>query len=506
MPRYKHTDAVAGQGLFLSVNLKQQLLPGTFEHMLDQIIGTKIDISNFDSNYKNDATGASAIPPIVLLKLIFYGYSKGQYSSRKIWNLSLQNIIAKALTGDMEIHWRTIADFISGNRTLVTEIFTRVLIFCGELDLIGGETFAEDGLRLPSNASIENSGTIEQLKERVEIYKKMAEKQVSRHIAKDEKGENDEQAQEAFLKRQKELHQRIQKMQNFVRTEQDKIGKEGQALQSNVTDNESAMIKSSKGFIQGYAGIAIADGKNQVIVSAEAFGTANEGEHMPVMLDNLIENLEAVGIELDKEKPPIMLADANYFSEESLGACEERGFEAIIPDIQEKRRVDGEGNRKFDINDFKYNEEENKYECPEGKSLEHKGTATQNGVEREIYQAKLSDCKACAKFSQCSWSKKEQSKVNQGRKLLVPKDKKPVEGGSHCGKMREKLKTEEYQEKYSKRIGIVEPVFGNIRYCKGLDRFTLRGKEKVNAQWQLYCIVHNLGKCLNAYNERKKCA
>ena len=334
----------------------------------------------------------------------------------------------------------------------------------------------------------------------------MAEKHISRHIAKDEKGEIDEQAQEAFEKRQKQLKQRIEKMQNFVLTEKDKIGKEGQALQSNVTDNESAMIKTSKGFVQGYAGIAISDAKNQVVVSAEAFGTANEGEHMPLMLDNLLENLEAVGMPVDKDNPPAMTADANYFSEDSLRACEERGFEAIIPDVQEKRRTDGEGNRKFDANDFTYNEEENKYECPEGKSLEDKGIAVQNGVEREIYQARLPDCKACAKFSQCSWSKKEQSKLNQGRKLLIPKGKKPVEDGNLCRKMRKKMGTEEYKAKYSRRIQIIEPVFGNIGYCKGLNRFTLRGKEKVTAQWRLYCIVHNLGKCLDAYNERKKCA
>ena len=72
--------------------------------------------------------------------------------------------------------------------------------------------------------------------------------------------------------------------------------------------------------------------------------------------------------------------------------------------------------------------------------------------------------------------------------------------------MRKKLDTEEYQERYSRRIQIAEPVFANIEYCKGLDRFTLRGKGKVNGQWQLYCIVHNLGKCLNRRNEKKDSA
>jgi hypothetical protein len=68
------------------------------------------------------------------------------------------------------------------------------------------------------------------------------------------------------------------------------------------------------------------------------------------------------------------------------------------------------------------------------------------------------------------------------------------------------MENEEYKEKYSQRIGMIEPVFANIGYCKGLNRFTLRGEEKVNGQRRLYCIVHNLGKCLNALNESRKCA
>ena len=84
MAKYRTTDVAAGQGLFLSVNLQKQLLPDSFEYMLDEIIGTKIDLSVFDAKYKNDATGASAVPPGILLKLIFYGYHNGCISSRKI--------------------------------------------------------------------------------------------------------------------------------------------------------------------------------------------------------------------------------------------------------------------------------------------------------------------------------------------------------------------------------------------------------------------------------------
>ena len=87
MAKYRTSDAAAGQGLFLSVNLKEQLLPGSFEYMLNEIVGTKIDMSVYDRKYKNDLTGASAVPPSTLLKLIFYGYYKGSKSSRKIYEL-----------------------------------------------------------------------------------------------------------------------------------------------------------------------------------------------------------------------------------------------------------------------------------------------------------------------------------------------------------------------------------------------------------------------------------
>ena len=142
MARYKYTDAAAGQGLFLTVNLQEQLLPGTFEYMLDRLIGTKIDVSIFDQRYKNDFTGASAIPPTVLVKLIIYGYYTGNKSSRKISELNSNNMVAKALTGDMEIHWTTIADFISSSSKEIEIIFEKVLLYCNELGLIGGETFA----------------------------------------------------------------------------------------------------------------------------------------------------------------------------------------------------------------------------------------------------------------------------------------------------------------------------------------------------------------------------
>jgi hypothetical protein len=60
--------------------------------------------------------------------------------------------------------------------------------------------------------------------------------------------------------------------------------------------------------------------------------------------------------------------------------------------------------------------------------------------------------------------------------------------------MRRRIDSPEGRSLYGQRFATVEPVFGNLRHNKRLNRFTLRGKDKVNAQWQLFCLVHNIEK------------
>ncbi len=50
---------------------------------------------------------------------------------------------------------------------------------------------------------------------------------------------------------------------------------------------------------------------------------------------------------------------------------------------------------------------------------------------------------------------------------------------------------------YGHRMSVVEPVFGNIGTNKGLNRFSLRGRDKVQGQWQMFCLVHNIEKLMN---------
>ena len=77
-----------------------------------------------------------------------------------------ENMTVKALAEDLEPHFTVIADFISKNSEKMKDVFTQVLLYCSELVLIKGDLFAIDGCKLPSNASKEWSGTLDELKKK----------------------------------------------------------------------------------------------------------------------------------------------------------------------------------------------------------------------------------------------------------------------------------------------------------------------------------------------------
>ena len=509
MARYKHTEAEAGQGMFLTVNLSEQLLPGTFEFTLDKLVDTEIDMSGFAAHYHNDTTGRLAINPAVLLKLVLYGYSKGILSSRKLEDLSKTNIIAKALTDDSEMDHSTIADFVSSNSENIKKVFAEILLVCQELGLIRGEMFAVDGCRLSSNASKEWSGTIGNLRKKAAKLEAYAEKLLEAHKENDRKKPRQEtEREEKAIAR---IKHKAAYIRRFLAGAKERVGVSGKEIQSNVTDNESAKIKGPHGIIQGYNGITVADSANQIIVAAEACGTDYEGGEFPSILDTLTNNLKEVsGTEKPLEKA-LVLADTNYFSHDNLQAAQDKDIAVIIPDPHFRSRDERFNDRehhledtketeksrekewKYDIHDFTHDEADNSYTCPTGKKLVYRGkTRLRHNRTAHRWTTKAGECLGCEHIGRCMATRngKEPHKT-----IYLTEDNEEW----LCEQMRRKIDTPEGRALYSHRMEIIEPVFANIEYCKGINRLTLRGKKKVNGQWLLYCIVHNIGKCAGVY-------
>ncbi|MBI2987391.1 MAG: transposase, partial [Deltaproteobacteria bacterium] len=253
MARYK--DYCYEQTKLIPISFDRQILPGTFEYTLNYLIDNEVDLSLFEQRYRNDETGAPAYDPAVLLKIILYAYSRGITSSRQIEQCCGQNIIFMALSADTQPHFTTIADFISSRGKEIIELFRDVLLICDEMGLIGKEMFAVDGCKMPSNASKEWSGTKAELKRKQEKMERAVRYLVKKHREMDERTEPD-----PVVDRERQqietLRARVKKLKSWLKGSQEKLGKSGKPRKSNLTDNESAKMKSSHGVIQGYDGVA----------------------------------------------------------------------------------------------------------------------------------------------------------------------------------------------------------------------------------------------------------
>lgn len=118
---------------------------------MNEIVGQHIDLT-VCRPYANDETGRLAYDPAVLLKIVLYGYYKGIVSSRKLAESGERHVVFMMLSADTRPHFTTIADFVAHMHQEITSVFTDVLLYASELNLIGRDTFAIDGCKLPSNA------------------------------------------------------------------------------------------------------------------------------------------------------------------------------------------------------------------------------------------------------------------------------------------------------------------------------------------------------------------
>jgi len=494
MAKFKSYDY--RQRVLLPVSLEDQLMSGTLEFAIHTLVDKRLNMSIFEGKYRNDETGRAAYDPKILLKVVLLAYSRGLISSRRIEQACRENVVFMALACSQQPDHSTIAAFVSSMKDEILPLFRDVLLVCEEMNLLGGTMFALDGCKLPSNASKELSGTIGELRKKKEKIETKVAQLLAEQMQTD-RGQDDPpgpRASDASRQQQvKELQRKAELIETWLAENQPKQGAAGREKQSNITDNDSAKMMTSHGAVQGYNSQALIDAKHQVIIHGEAFGNGQDHGHVPPMLAGALENLQSLGHEADYFKGKVLTADSNYHTQVNLKECQELGLDAYIPDrkfrnrdprfaTQKRRQV-----RRFTLKDFHHDEALDRYVCPNGKIL--KLTVKQvlnHGHLYRKYFASENDCQTCPFRPQCLYG------VGAKRKQLsVPL------GESLSKQMVEKIDTEQGRRIYPQRLAIAEPVFANIRINKRLDRFTLRTKIKVNIQWLMFCLVHNIEKILN---------
>lgn len=508
MARFKPVNY--GQVTLLPVSFAHQILPGSFEYTLNYLVDNELDLSVFDARYHNDDTGRLAYDPAVLLKIVVLAYSKGITSSRKMEALCRDNVLFMAISADAKPHFTTLADFVSSNHEAIAKLFSQVLMVCGQCGLIGNEMFAIDGCKLPSNASKEWSGTHDELRKKQQKLDTAVKYILGKHRDND-KHERDAAIEQREVKQVETLQKASHKIKEFLAREAEKIGHKGKAIKSNITDNESAKMKTSHGVIQGYTGVASVDSLHQVVLAAEAFGQGQEHGLLPPMIEQTQQALKQIGREASAIQATAITADSGYHSEATLQFIAEHELNAYIADKQFRRRdprfneVDRfrpfKKANKFTLKDFQFNPNDNSCVCPAGNPMWlNSEKAMIKGQPFLRFRAFEKDCPACPLRERCLQS----SAQHTPRQINIPHHRLKPTAPRLIDAMRDKIDSALGRHVYSHRISVVEPVFGHINTMMNFKRFSLRGKQKVNAQWQLITLVHNLLK-IHRFGGDKRC-
>lgn len=505
MARYK--DYNYDQTKMIPLRFADQIQPGTFEYTLSHVVDNDLDLSLFESRYRNDHNGAPAYDPALLLKIVLFAYSRGITSSRKIAQACRENVLFMALSADIQPHHSTIADFVSRMSDVISPLFTQVLMVCDGLNLIGREMFAIDGCKLPSNASKEWSGTRAELTRKQQKIDRAVDRMLATHRDQDQRLEPE--VQQKQINQIEKLERVSAKIKKHLATAPERLGRRGTPIKSNITDPDSAKMKTAKGVIQGYNGVAAVDSKHQVIVHAQAYGAGQEQHTLSPMLFGIRGQFRQL-----PDSDPFILrtaritADSGFHSEANMKLIYRLGIDGYIADNQFRKRdprfIDsitynqqqakrreerGTKTRRFIPADFDYDPLSQTCRCPAGKTMWRALKGHVQGREVIRFQGYRKDCRDCPLKGQCLRTPNQQ----EGRQVsFYPKSK--AKEASYIDKMKEKIDSPMGRHFYSERLGTVEPAFGNINTNKGLDRFTLRSEEKVNAQWLMYCLVHNIEK------------
>lgn len=497
MPRFKAGES-RNQMVLFPETINDYIPEGHLAKLVLSIVST-LNIDTIISKFSD--IGQRAFSPITLLSILFYGYSVGVRSSRKLSKACEERVDFMYLTGKLYPSHKTISEFRRENLSELSKLFQEIILIGIKIGLvkIGNIKLSIDGTKIRAYASGKLSKDekgleklLSEVKEKVACILKEAEeidqkeslefgnrrgdelpkelKQLEIRKDKIKSAMQELQKEKAELK--KELigkKGKTGKKVTFSKTEEKKI----ENIKINITDHDAKYMKERNGCIRtNYNAQASVDEENQFIVACDVTIECNDKKQLIPMVSQSEENL---GAQID-----ICKADSGYHSGDNLAKMSENKMEVLIDDPA-KQRVNND-NFKYDKVNFKYNAETDSYICPEGKVLR----LSSSTEEKSTYKCK--ECLKCPVKSECVKKAKYKELYRGKHENLVEKN-------------REKLISDEGRKEYQKRMHTVEPVFGNIKFNLGFKQFLVRGVAKVKGEFSLMCIAHNIKKIATYCNK-----
>jgi len=429
----------------------------------------ELDTTKLERSYNNQNGGRSAYHPVMILKLLTYGYMTGVFSSRKIANKLKQDLAFMYLAGNNTPDFRTISRFRKEKGEYLEDIFTKVVSKASSLGFVSFGTCSLDGTKLYANASKENNYTTSRLKEKIRGYIKQAKDidEIEDKLYGDNEDDLDYDLKtKAGRKKKKELKEKQRK----VKIKLDKIAKTlpaDKSAKTNTTDPDSKHMKMKRhDYANGYNVQTIVE--NGIILSSSVFNSsADQGTFI-----GTVEKLQNT-----QQTPERILADKGYSAVDNYSFCEKNNIDAYIPIHL----------NKVDILSYDYDKKTNTYKDKQGRRYYFKQFMKK--IDQDTKPNRNDSFKAKQKHYKTALYEHVNEKTNQKKYLSISKNWQ-----EHVRRQRKKLSTAKGKQIYRQRMYDVEGVFGNIKKNLKFTSFNLRGFKGVNTEWTLIALAHNIKK------------
>jgi len=353
------------QVLLMAPVLREWVPEGDLAHFVCDLVETSLDLGSIYGSYESER-GFPPYDPRLMVKLLVYGYATATPSSRKLEAATYRDVAVRMLCADQHPDYRSIARFRRRHLDALAELFVQALRLCRQAGLVKLGTLALDGTKLRANASRHKAMSFERMAKTEAALE--AEIAAMRATAADllEGAEATDQAEDERYgpdRRGDELPDELARRESRLakiraakaaleaeetereRSRHAEAAAQGRKLrkphpddeapapkataQRNFTDPDSKIMKTSDGsFHQCFNGQAVVDEHAQVIVSAGASNQAPDCPQLEDALDQLADNLEAVGLQLPQDAA--LTADAGYFSQGNVAIAEAHGLDPFI--------------------------------------------------------------------------------------------------------------------------------------------------------------------------------
>jgi transposase len=499
-----------------------QLLPQSLEELIPEKhlvrvvnrVIDEMDLSLLEKEYKGG--GTSSYHPRMLLKVLVYAYAEQIYSGRRIAKAVREHIPFMWIAGGNRPDFRTLNRFRSERlKGKIQAVFTEVLAYLIDAKYVKFEHYFIDGTKIEANAnrysyvwrkSTEKNrkGLAEKVQELFKQIDEINEAEEEEYGEKDleEMGEDSEIDAEKLKELADRLSKKlgedpknkaVKKAQRQVETDYLPRMKKYERYEAilggrnsfSKTDHDATFMRMKEDHLRNRSvkpGYNVQIGtEDQLIVGFSLHQNPADSPTLSAHLRQLKQNLGKV--------PPVWIADAGYGCEENYQILEAEGITSYVKyrtfERENSKRRKQTEKEKYRVQQFKYDERMDAFRCPENKQLvyekkEYERSATGYVSEKRVYRCQ--DCEGCAVREKCTSSK-------YGRTIRFSPKLERLKRAAF-----ERLTTAEGKKMRSRRGADVEAVFGLLKGNKKFRRFHLRGLEKVEVEWGLLSIAHNLSK------------